>query len=85
MDIFLCPAHFRDVNKTFNTSFKLYKSAVIGDVGDTAFHLRTDWEFAFDIFPWVRHKLLHAQRNTLCFSIKADNLHFYGFPNLQSF
>ena len=71
------------MDKTFDTGFQLNKCAIIGDVGNAAFHFRPNWEFAFDIFPWIRQKLLHAKRNTLGFSIKANDLNLDSFTNLQ--
>ncbi len=73
------------MDKTLNTGFQFNECAVIGDVGDAAFHFGTDREFAIDIFPRIRQKLLHAKRDTLCLSIKADHLNLDSFADLQGF
>ncbi|CAI8208507.1 MAG: Uncharacterised protein [SAR116 cluster bacterium] len=71
------------MDKTFDTGFQLDKRAVVGDVGDAAFQLRTNRELALDALPRVRLQLLHAKRDTLCLRVEADDLYLDGFANLQ--
>merc|ERR1712023_446639 len=83
MDVLLGPAHFRDVDKAFDTGFQLDERTVIGDVGYTAFQLRANRELALDALPWVGLQLLHAERDTLGLRVEADDLHFDRLTNLQ--
>ena len=83
MDVLLGPAHFRDVDKAFDTGFQLDERAVVGDVGDTAFQLRANRELALDALPWVGLQLLHAERDTLGLRVEADDLYLDGLADLQ--
>jgi hypothetical protein len=39
MDVFLRPAHFRDVDQAFDAWFQFHERTIIGDVGDAASEL----------------------------------------------
>ena len=81
--VFLSPRHLRNVHQTFNTSFKLNKCAVIGDICYTAFMLRCQLVFDTDDIPGVVHQLFHAQADAMGFFVDFDNLNFDGFTNGQ--
>ena len=85
MNVFAGPAHFRNVNQTFNTVFKLYKCAVIGNVGYFAFVNLADFVFAFDIGPGIGFKLFHTQTDALGVFVEFDNLNFNSLADRQNF
>ena len=53
MDIFLGPAHFRDVDQAFDTRLKLNESAIVGDVRYPALDPGIDRIFSLYAFPGV--------------------------------
>ena len=85
MNIFACPAHFGNVNQTFDTVFKFNKCAVIGDVGNLTGVNIIYFVFVCNILPRIFFKLLHAERNTLVVFIELNNLNFNGLTDGQNF
>ena len=71
------------MNQPFDAFFQFHERAVIGDVGDAAIELGLDRVLQFDAVPRIGFELLHAQRNTLVFDIKADHLDVHGLADLQ--
>ena len=84
MNVLFRPAHFRDVNQAFDAGFEFHESTVIGDIGDPAGELGTLRILRGHAIPRISLKLLHAQRNTLGFSIETDHLDFNGLTDLQN-
>ena len=82
---FLGPAHFRNVDQTFNPGFQFNEGAVVGNIGDAAFQFRADRIFLDDALPWIGLKLLHAQADTLRLGVEADDLNRHGLTNRQNF
>ena len=85
VDVLLRPAHFRDVDKPFNTGFKLNECTVFSDVGDAARKLRTHWIIGDSGFPRIAFKLLHTKRDTLRIFVDADNLHLNRIADCDDF
>ena len=73
------------MNQTFNAGLKLNKRTIVGDVGNTTGEFGTDRILGFDAFPWIGLELFHAERDTLGFSIEADDLNFDRLADLQGF
>src|SRR3546814_1999001 len=83
MDIFLGPAHFGNVDQTFDARFQFHESAIFGDVRDATGQLRAHRVFGAGAFPRIAFKLLHAQRNPLRVAIDADDLYADGVANVD--
>ena len=73
------------MNKPFNPVLKLNKRAIIRDIGDSPGKARAGYEFLLHVLPRIVFKLLHTQRNPLCFLIVTDHLHIDALPDLQRF
>ncbi len=84
MDVFLCPAHFGDVDQAFDTIFQLHEGAVIGDVGNLALEACTNRITDVDAIPRVGTKLLHAERDTLGVRVDLDDLDFDFLTNFHN-
>jgi hypothetical protein len=85
MDIFLHPAHFRDMDEAFNAVFQFHKSTVIGDVGDAAGDPRIELEFRRRFIPWIGFQLFHAKADALRFSVDFHHLHTHALADRQHF
>src|SRR5687767_2433162 len=70
----LGPAHFRNVDQTFDSVFEFDKGAIIRHAGDFSINSRADWKTLFDAGPWIRKELLVTQRDTLALAIKLQHL-----------
>ena len=84
VDVLLCPGHFGNVHQTFDARQQFNECTVVGDVRHAAIELGTNWEFSSNRFPRIRFKLLHAQRDPLCFAVELDHLNFDGLTNSQN-
>ncbi len=80
----LGPAHFRNVDQTFDTFFQLNKCAVVGQADYLTGHLVSNGIFATDIQPRIRRNLLESQRDTFFFAIKLKNLNINFVTNRQN-
>src|SRR5215216_249324 len=49
----LRPAHFRNVNQSFDAAFQFYKRAVISNAGNTPVHARAHRKTLFDTGPRI--------------------------------
>ena len=85
MNVLAGPAHFGNVNQSFNTVFEFDECAVIGDVGNFTLVGFTDFELVGNSLPRVILELFHAQRNTLVVFIELNNLNFNGLTDGQNF
>ena len=85
MDVFLGPAHFRDVHQTFDARFQLDEGAVVGDVRDAALQARIFRVLRNRTIPWISFKLFHTQADPLRFHVEADDLHFKLLANRERF
>ena len=85
MGVFLRPAHFGNVDQTFDALFQFNERTVVGDVGHATRQLRSDRVFLFDVRPRIGFQLFHTQGNTLGFGVEADNLDFDGLTDGQRF
>ena len=83
MDVFLGPAHFGDVDQTFDARLQLHESAIIGDVGDPTVEFGADRIFQLDAFPRIGFQLFHAERDALSVGVEADHLNLNGLADLQ--
>ena len=83
MDVFLGPAHFRNVDQAFNAIFKFNKSTIIGDVRDLAVHACTNSVLALDIVPRIAFELLHAKADALGLWVDLDDLNFDRVANID--
>src|SRR3546814_4835306 len=83
MDIFLGPAHFGNVDQTFDARFQFHESAIFGDVREATGQLRAHRVFGAGAFPRIAFKLLHAQRNPLRAEIDGDALSVDGVANVD--
>ena len=59
----LVGADFADVDQAFDAFGELHEGAELHDLGDGAFDLRADGEFAADVGPGVGEGLLEAERD----------------------
>ena len=83
MDIFLGPAHFRNMDQALNAGLKLHECTVIGDVRYPAGIFGVARIFRAHAFPRISFKLLHAERNTLGLRVEANNLNLDALADLQ--
>ena len=92
MDIFICPVHFRNVNKTFNAFLNLNKTAIVCNIADLATELGTFRIAASNFLPWIITKLLQTQGNAVALAIELQHLdvdlvtdldHFGGQPGCR--
>ena len=73
VDIFVCPVHFRNVNKTFDTVFNFDKTTIIGDITDMTKQSLPFRITPHDVGPWVITNLLEAERHAVLFTIKLEH------------
>ena len=73
-DVLVGPVHFTDVHQTFDAGLEFHKSAVVSDVGDLAEHARALRVAAVDAHPGIVAHLLEAERYTVLFGIKLQDL-----------
>ena len=85
MHIFLHPAHFRDMDKTFNAVIQLHKSTIISDVGDAAGDFAVELELRRRFIPRVGFQLFHAEADALRFSVDFHHLHAHCLADSQHF
>ena len=85
MDVLFGPAHFRDVDQTFDAGFQFNKRTIVGDVCHAALMDRAQWELAFDAVPWIVLKLLHTKADTMRFLVDLDDLDFHRFADCDDF
>jgi len=83
MDVFLGPAHLRDVDQTLDAGFQLNEGAVVGDVGDRALEARADRVLGLDAGPRICLQLLHAEADALRLRIDAHDLHLDGIADID--
>ena len=83
VNVLFGPRHFGNVHQTFDTRQQFYERTVIGDVGDAAVELGTNRELGSNRFPRIGFQLLHAQRDTLSFTVELDDLYFDRLANSQ--
>ena len=76
MNILLGPAHFGNVDKTFNAWFQFNKCTIFGDVGDRTVELGANRIFFGRAVPWIAFQLFHAKRDTLGVLVDLDDLDF---------
>ena len=73
----LCPTHFGDVHKTFNTFFKFDKGTVLDDRDDFTLDLGIERVFHFYLIPMVFFKLLKSEADATFFFIVMK--YFYSY------
>src|SRR5690606_25046969 len=83
MDVLLRPRHFGDVDEAFDAGLQLDERAVVGDVGDRSGDLLAQRELGADIAPRIRLELFHAQRDTMCLLVDADDLHLDRLADVE--
>src|SRR4051812_24652 len=71
----LRPGHLAHMNQAFDTLFQLDESSVICDAQNASLDMRADRVPLRGIEPWVRCKLLKAQRDTLFVFIELQNFY----------
>ena len=84
MNIFLHPAHFRNMDKAFNAVIQLNKCTIIGNIGDAAGYFAVQLKFRSSFIPRIGLKLFHAQADALGFGVDFNHLHTHGFTNSQN-
>ena len=85
VDVLLGPAHFRNVDKAFDTGFEFNERTIFGDVRDAARKLGADRILGRNSFPRIAFQLLHAERDALRVLVDADDLHLHGVTNVDDF
>ena len=85
MNVFLRPAHFRDMDQAFDAWLQLDERAVVGNVGHAAGETDIYRILGFHTFPRICFKLLHTEADTLGLAVEADNLYVDGLSDLQGF
>ena len=68
------PAHFRNMNQTFNAVFEFDERAVISNARNSSIHSRADRKTFFDAGPWIRQQLFVTERDALALAIEFQNL-----------
>ena len=79
-------AHLRDVHEAVDVVVEFDERTIAGDLGYLALDHVADLEVRFDLIPWIRGELLHAERNTLAVGIHVEHdgvdfvalLHHFG-------
>ena len=79
------PAHFGNVNQTFNAVFEFDERAVIGNVGNFAFVNVADFESFFNVLPRIALELFHAEADALVVFVEFDNLNLNRLSDRQNF
>src|SRR5262245_38936396 len=77
------PAHFGNMDQTFNAGLKLNKRTIVGNAGHLTRNSRHRRKALFDTLPRVRQKLLVTQRDALASAIEPQDLHLNGVANLE--
>ena len=72
------------MNKAFNAVIQFNKCAIIGNIGYPAGHFAIELKFGRCFIPWVSFQLLHAQADTLGFSIDFYHLHTHRLADGQN-
>ena len=72
----LRPRHFRNVHQPFHALLQFHKSAIIRNADDFAGHFGAHRIFFADVFPRMRLKLLHAQRDALAHLVVIEHFDF---------
>ena len=83
MDVLLGPRHFRDVDQALDARLQFDEGAVVGDVGDAAFELRSDRELGLDALPRIVEQLLHAERDAVGFVVDLDDLDLHLLADVE--
>src|SRR6185369_1921141 len=79
----LGPAHFGNVNQSFDSAFEFNKRAVVSHAGNLAAHARAHRKALFDAGPGIRKQLFVTERNSLAFTIKLQNLDLDAVANMK--
>ena len=80
----LGPAHFGNVDQSFNAVLELHKRAVVGHARDLSIHAAADREPFFDTGPRIGQQLFVTQRDALAFTIKLKDLDLNVIANLNN-
>ena len=81
----LCPGELSNVNKAFNTVFKLDECAVIDQVDNFALDVCADRVLALNSVPGVLHSLLQAQGYALALGVDFNYHNIDFFADFQHF
>src|ERR1051326_9261310 len=71
----LAPAHFRNVDQSFNTGSYFYKSSVVSDHHHFSFYLITDLHIRTQVIPRMRSKLLQSKCDAFFLVVEIENHH----------
>src|SRR6185369_14512723 len=69
----LGPAHFRNVDESFDARLELNKRTIISNARNAPAHPRTNWETFFDAGPRIGQQLLVTERDALAVTIKLQH------------
>ncbi len=73
---FFRPRHFRNVDQAFNAGLKLHERAKIHEPRDGAAHALAGFVLFRGCIPWMRQKLLHAERDAPLVGINFEHANF---------
>src|SRR6185437_7719029 len=81
----LGPAHFADVDETFDSFIQLHKSAVIGDGHDFSAEARSNGKTFGNSGPRIGNELFAAEGNAHLLAVKFQDLHLNFVALLDGF
>ena len=69
----LAPAHFRNVDETFNTGSDFNECTIVGDDNNLTLNMVAFFQVSVEGIPWMRSELLQTKSDTLLVVVEVED------------